>query len=954
MKLYLSDSLAASLSSNYITAIAEDSLESIWVGTERGLNRINRYSGEVSRHPVITEDQHSVSDGRVTSLFTDARGRLWVGTLQGLFRFSENGFISYPLKWPDKTDSTILFPVRVMYQPLHNPDELWIGTTGLGMLVMDMDKGVYTRVAAVTTRAPTADISTVWSIYSQGDSVVWMGTPNGLIRWGRTYNQWRSYQPQKTDRYSINDLRIRCVTTADASGLWIGTSNGGLNYFDMVSERFYHIGNDPDNAVFFRDYVNALIKTSDGTLWVGTHAHELYKISKTAIQYKHYATKDGLPHDMVRCFWEDIDSAVWVGTENGVARWAEGQFSVFPVAMSNLQIRMIYRDRRQNLWIGSRLGGIWRQDANKTIRRFVQNKNLLGSLSGNRVYTCYEDTLSDVLWVGTYKGGLNRFDYSSARFELYRYDSSRFGNSNYEFVNAIALQSDSIVWLGTRHHGLIRFDVRRRQFRYFSGERYGAEDNHVYGLCIDRKGYLWVATGKGLQRWDMQNLTPTVFTVKDGLANDMVYSVQEDLHGRIWLTNNNGLTVLRWGDENQKPSVTNFSGGKDLPIRQFEPGSGFRKKDGTLLFGGVEGFIHVFPESVEKKDNLLRPYLTRFEVFQEAWPLDTVIDRKTAIVLPYDKNFFTFQFSAIGFQRSDELEFEYLLEGLDRHWVTVHRGQRDVSYANIRSGEYFFTLRAKLDGAIVGMPARIKVIVQTAWWDTILFRLSIIVIVLISGAGIFRMQSKRMHKRNKELRELSNHLVQARESERLKIAREIHDELGQSLAVMKIEASVVDDDHTSIIHLIDEAARKVQSIALELRPAILDDIGLSAAIAAHMRDIILKTNIHWRLDINDVEASDLANITAFRIFQECVTNILRHSNATEASVTLSQTQGKLFLTVDDNGSGIDEIHLTSSKSIGLIGMRERIRAVGGHIFIKTAVGQGTHIRVELPSEPVES
>ncbi len=218
-----------------------------------------------------------------------------------------------------------------------------------------------------------------------------------------------------------------------------------------------------------------------------------------------------------------------------------------------------------------------------------------------------------------------------------------------------------------------------------------------------------------------------------------------------------------------------------------------------------------------------------------------------------------------------------------------------------------------------------------------------------------------------ELQALNAQLQSVREEERTRLARELHDRLGQSLTAIRIDlASVnavagpepVSGKIASIIRLIDESIRTVRRISTELRPGILDDLGLVAALEWAAEEFQARTGIQCQASLPEANpAIDAERATAlFRIFQETLTNIARHAGATQVTVALSQESGYLSLEVRDNGRGIDKEQLTASDSLGILGMRERALLLGGEFFIGKPNG-GTIVRVRMPlgaGRPVEA
>jgi signal transduction histidine kinase len=216
-------------------------------------------------------------------------------------------------------------------------------------------------------------------------------------------------------------------------------------------------------------------------------------------------------------------------------------------------------------------------------------------------------------------------------------------------------------------------------------------------------------------------------------------------------------------------------------------------------------------------------------------------------------------------------------------------------------------------------------------------------------------------KAEEELRNLSEHLQTVREEERTGIAREIHDELGQALTVLKMDLSWVknrlpDEGEDllgrteSMLNLTDETIHTVKKICTELRPGLLDDLGICAAIEWQAGEFEKRTGIKCmvKFDPDDISLEPKRSTAIFRIFQEALTNVARHANASRVDASLTEMGGILELDVKDNGRGISEEEATKPKSFGLIGMRERIHFLRGNFQIKGKKGKGTTLRVSIP------
>jgi len=228
-----------------------------------------------------------------------------------------------------------------------------------------------------------------------------------------------------------------------------------------------------------------------------------------------------------------------------------------------------------------------------------------------------------------------------------------------------------------------------------------------------------------------------------------------------------------------------------------------------------------------------------------------------------------------------------------------------------------------------------------------------------------RRTDEKLQHTNEQLRALSSYLQYIREEERTRIAREVHDELGQNLTGLRLDLALLTAHLPSkyrrnlrrkvalLTKHVDATIQTVRRIATELRPQILDDLGLVAAIEWQAHEFQSRTGIQCSVGSSVSETIWDHDLTTafFRIFQETLTNIIRHANATKVDVLLTEEAGRLVLEVRDNGRGIMEAEVANNRSIGLIGMQERAALVGGEVSFLGAVGRGTTVTVKIPLPP---
>lgn len=239
--------------------------------------------------------------------------------------------------------------------------------------------------------------------------------------------------------------------------------------------------------------------------------------------------------------------------------------------------------------------------------------------------------------------------------------------------------------------------------------------------------------------------------------------------------------------------------------------------------------------------------------------------------------------------------------------------------------------------------------------------------VIVASDITERKRAEEQLKNSREkLRALSAHLQSVREEERTRIAREIHDELGQELTGLKIDLSwlakrLSEQSHTttravlldkikSMSESIDTTIQSVRRISSELRPGVLDAFGLTAAIEWQTQEFQNRTGINCEhtLPSENIVLEQDRSTAMFRIFQEILTNVARHADATRVNLSMKQDAGDLVLEMRDNGRGITEAEISDNQSLGLLGMRERALLLGGEINISGIQGKGTEVTVRIP------
>ncbi len=291
---------------------------------------------------------------------------------------------------------------------------------------------------------------------------------------------------------------------------------------------------------------------------------------------------------------------------------------------------------------------------------------------------------------------------------------------------------------------------------------------------------------------------------------------------------------------------------------------------------------------------------------------------------------------------------------------SVHPDDRQMFQSNMRQGlatreKFNFEFRVRRSNADVRFVLALNEVVRDRKGD------AVSLLGTLQDVTERRLAEAQLKRNHEELRRLADHIQSAREDERISVAREIHDEMAQSLTAQKIDLvrlrSRLPDDDTyltglsgDILQSINQTIHSVQRILTELRPALLDDLGLLAAIEWQVDQFQQRTEMQCQLSLPDEEPAltQKERTALFRIMQESLSNILRHSNATKMCLELRVKGHWLLMNISDNGIGLSEIDVLDSKSFGLMGMRERAHIFGGSVNIEGEFGKGTTVSTRIP------
>jgi signal transduction histidine kinase/ligand-binding sensor domain-containing protein len=977
-------SVTDGLIANDIEAIAQDGRGYMWFGTSDG---ISVFDGK-------TFTSFTTHDGLphhfISQLLPDRKeqGTMWILAGGRLCRYSAGQFTTITL------DAGL---IHTVYQDAYGV--IWCGT----------DRGAFVVDGNVITHVyPSVLTTDVFQIAEIGDSVMWFAGARVLTRLTRINGEAReiTIALQEQDRF-------RSMLPDTEGNLWVTHGDGDallVRGGECVARRPGY-GEHPQSL---RGY---LYNAEGEDLWTFGYSGlcRMAKASLPSGPVIHYTTENGLPENTLRSVCIDREGNLWLGgRDHGVAKLASWNISRFPLGSVWFvhHHQFATSDPNNHLWViaAETLTEFWKDNYGAwhrykhTIAR--PDSLIMPDEGGGRKFSSIFCDHNGRLWVSTvtcpgiiecYEIVPDRSPGGDIHSRLKRTRTIPVDNpipGRPAVIFAFLVSREGELWVSLSQVGIIRLSTVEQQPSVRLYDQPGLE-NYVRTLYEDRTGNIWAGTyNSGLYRLAAESLATSTFRrflAGDGLPGYAFWDVRENRQGETLIgTSNGGLAV--WNQravrvldmQHGLPSNTVYSMTEDSlgrlwlatsigMIYEDAPGSGrFLKKQpfiGTsaLCCGTSRNGLLWFVTSTDlilydyARDSRSKPfppaYVTQLKVN------GTPCDPGNATQLTYDQNSCEINFIGISFRDEEAIRYVYRLAGAETGWRGP-TGNTSVTYAQLEPGSYKFEVKAiTIDGTETAVPAFLAINIAPPFWRTNPFYGTVLLVCFSAIGLMYRRRVIKVRRREIERDAVTRRLIESQESERKRVAGELHDGLGQDLMViinrarmaMKSPGSEVIGRHLQeMTETADHAIEQVREIAFNLRPYHLEQLGLAESVRSMVEKLALSSGIRFAVDTGrfaEVGDSDLA-LSLYRIVQECVNNVVKHSRATEAQIVLRYEGNRLEIAVRDNGQGFEGAPvgraLNTRGGFGLKGLAERVKLLGGTSAIDSAPGKGTCVTVIIP------
>ncbi len=990
----------------------------LWLMTFWGLNLTCQAQLRITEHLLIN---NGLSNNYITDIVQDEKGRIWVGTESGLYSYDGFGFQGYNTANSGLNSNMI----NALYHDQLR-GELWIGTKGDGVCVMDIATN---RIRTIGNDSQYAN--NIMHIAGLPNGDIWLVSQTSILCWHAD-----SLQIVNKDR---SQGFFRCVYNEGNGKLLLGHYMGGVSQLDTQTKQLKRL--TLPNSQICNETVNDFVKDHKGRVWVATdsglwvYIPDNDKIEKfeplDIINITDIELVDGGE------IWASSPSGVWV---IDLSRWAAERIPNLRSSGSPTHnVRKILQDRFGNVWFGSMGNGI---------DFFSHETPQFTRLCQQSVWGIYRD--DDGVWAGTARGLLCYKDSTMVRdIPLYRKgwensfaisinsdDEGHLMVSYFGHLLQIDKQSGSVrellledgqpifsltfykdrdstlwitardgiyslrhgkvireeklnsvlarqsvhgirrdtqgkLWVATYENGIYLFDDQKRLLRHLD-KKSGLISNSIQHLHVDPHEGIWLSTPDGMgyipdtsrpERYE-------AFSYQQGLNDSYIRAIQEDAKGNVWVSTNNGISLLRQSDKR----FVNFNKYDGIPTNNFTGGA--VEYGGKMYFTSLDGLCYFDPEKLTMNRELSGIQILSFAG-------QNMSDDDGTHHLTYDQNTFRITFGLSDYAQSRQAEYQYIVRGKDDNWTDL--SENGVTFRNLSPGHYTIVIRARLKGQPWSQENEIeaKVYIHPPFWQSWWAYLFYMLVLATLGWSYFSRYKHHLKLRNDlELERQKNLDEQERNAERLQFFTNITHELRTPLTLiigpleeMKHDATLPKKakEKISMIHRSSEQLKNLITQLLEFRKTethnrqlvvVKQDLAETVRKIGHsFSELNTNPRLRYILSVDDQPQEMYYDENVLvTILNNLMSNALKYTPEGEIELSLTVDEEKAYISVRDTGYGIAQeaiphifdryyqakgAHQASGTGIGLALVKSLCTLHEAQIQADSCEGKGTVFTLTL-------
>lgn len=997
-----------------------------WVACDKGYNfRIEENLCKEGKGITLYNSFNQTLKGnRIFNIFQDSEGDEWILTNKGVTVVGNKKADSdFPFYYIAEVDGKIFLAstsgklavydfqtekIRFTEAPydlqvingMHNlgNHELAL-STDKGAVIFNISQNSFKQYDIQTATQPS---NTAHSIYKDKEGELWI-FPNtaGIIRLHPETGEKQHLATPETEVIKYGRPNRNLIFEDKAGVLWLIPHKGNFCYYDRTDKQlkpFYTDPNNPDSA--FTPNVRFYFTDRQKNFWF-TGARGVGKMSFFPYSYKHTPIDYG---SEIRALWLDRQKRLWVASKKGIIRiyaptgellgYLNRQGAIVKTETAFIDnVYCFMEDKDGIIWMGSKEQGLFRleqkDETHFAMQQFLHQPDQKYSLSNNSVYSICQDSHNRI-WIGCFGGGINLLKYApdnEIRFIHSNNELRNFPASHFMKVRCITEVPGGVIMAGTTE-GMLTFsnqfeqpeEIKFHQNIRKPGIASSLGSNDVIHIFTDSRKNIYVSTFTGgVSKVLSQDLLSShiefkTYTIRNGLASDLVLSTIEDAQKDLWIVSENSLSRFNPQEETFENYGSNFLQ-QEFNFSEAAPTLNAKQQ---LVFGTDKGMIEIDPSDMRKSEYVPSIVFTGVKI--QGSPSPTGIDDLQELVLSPSQRNITFQFAALDYVAPEEIQYAYRLKGLEEEWNDVDNS-RSASYINLPAGEYHLQVRStNSDGVWVDNVRTLAVKVQPTFWETPwAWALYVVLFILFTSTIVYILfYIYRLRHQVDVEQQLSNI--------KLRFFTDISHELRTPLTLIASPVTEILENepltpkarqHLTLVHTNTERMlrlvnqildfRKIQNKKMKLLVEESDVIALMRKVTDSFLLIAEEKQIDFKIVTDYEELQIWVDRDKFeKIFFNLLSNAFKYTPPGKSvTVTIQSDDGNVILSVTDEGIGIDPGKqkslfqrfetlaryniLQPSSGIGLSLVRELVELHHGTIEVSSQPGNGSCFSVRFPA-----
>jgi len=880
------------LTQSQVTAITQDNKRRLWISTLGGLSCFN------GKQFINYAKTSGLSSNFILSLSADKKGEVWIGSARGLSKYNGKGFInsSDRKKWivalsTDKEGTTYGLKGKRLYNASKNKLVTITNDTTevITALRSDYSGSIW---AAVHEKGIYHLKNGKWLLWPLDEKIKSLIVNNILVD---EYNKGKIWLlthegiyigQNNTINKAYKEITSKCNAIAqDSKGsIWVGTNNGAYCITPVGITHFNSKNGFTDNVV------NEIFKDIENNIWLGTDGSGLFRFNNNS--YVTFDETQGIESRIVMAIANGpTPGSLWLGSYGGLYEYKPNQkirsIKIPSQNQDSYRINFLYNDRKGNVWIGTPGGGLWRSNGERIERMDTDNMHI--------AYNAMIEDSEGVMWLSTNFGHLT-FDVNSKKFTRI---TKQFGGGLLELGrDSIIAGTQDGAWLIAEKRTITPLKIK------------GLSGSNILCMLKHKDDILFGTADYGLLIWNSRTGTTRFLNAKTGLASDHIYSLLEDKKGTIWIGTGRGIDRI-----NSKDFTIIQPRSEDELLVECNQNA-ILQHDNNVWIGTTKGVIVYGTDSNQEKK--VNPYIYINTV-------STAPDYKPEYVegiltLPYNHNHININYTGIYLKNPAALMYTYRLIGLDNKF-SQPGSNSSTNFSAIPPGKYTFEVKAiTKDGLSSLNTASVSFEILPPYYQTPLFKFFIVILIILLilfTVYIILMLNERKRKLRLKIK------LEEQFKIRKQTAEDFHDDLGNKLTritvLSEVLGSMIDKDDIEKRNIlkkircnVDELYNGTKDILWSLNPKndSLDQV------LNHIKDfgqeMVNETPILFKFDIDLNNKYTKLSLDMSRnilmIFKESIHNSLKHAKAKVINFEAKLNNGMLLITLQDDGIGFDTAH----------------------------------------------